>query len=85
MTVHADGVATEEDVAELVALLLDDLGPSLQWYRDEVGRGVDVVAGLVQALHVRARGMADAADERRRLAARRRAREADPITPWWTR
>jgi DNA-binding MarR family transcriptional regulator len=179
VTAHADGVDTEDDVAELVGLLLDDLGPAMQWYRDEVGRllglapaevvclevvrrhgvalgsqvrertgmtrsanakmlrrleeaghlertpgrdgdveveivllphaerdallaalrreltrgigflvdarGVDVVAGLGQALHVRARGMADAADERRRLAVRRRKREADPITPWWTR
>jgi DNA-binding MarR family transcriptional regulator len=45
--------AEEEDATdELVTLLLDDLGPALQWYRDEVARTLGLSPGEVLCLEV---------------------------------
>ncbi|WP_328308656.1 MarR family transcriptional regulator [Actinomycetospora sp. NBC_00405] len=45
--------AEEEDATdELVTLLLDDLGPALQWYRDEVARTLGLSPSEVLCLEV---------------------------------
>ncbi|MDD7934149.1 MarR family transcriptional regulator [Actinomycetospora straminea] len=47
----------EDDTDELLTLLLDDLGPSLQWYRDEVARRLGLTASELLCLDVcRCRG-----------------------------
>ena len=48
-----DRATGEEDATdELVTLLLDDLGPALQWYRDEVARTLGLTPGEVLCLEV---------------------------------